>query len=67
MTDLPVLMLNNEPLCLSSGLGEAFLCHLGALFDTPVQQEALVGLEQLQLVSLLQPLLPEQTFHISAS
>lgn len=66
-THLPVLMLNDEPLGLGSGLGKAFLCHLAALFETPLQQEALVGFEQLQLVGLLQLLLPEQTSHMSPS
>lgn len=60
-------MLHNQPLHLGLGLWEAFLCHLAALLDTPVQQEVLVGFEQLELVGLLQPLLPEQTFHISIS
>lgn len=54
-------MLHDEPVGLGSGLGKAFLCHLTALFDTPLQQEALVGFEQLQLVGLLQLLLPKQT------
>lgn len=58
---LPVLMLNDKLLCLSFGLRKSFICHLTALFNTPLQQEALVGLEQLQLVGLLQLLLPEQT------
>lgn len=66
-THLPVLMLDDEPLGLGSGLGKAFLCHLAALFDTPLQQEALVGFEQLQLVGLLQLLPPEQTSHMSPS
>lgn len=60
-------MLDDEPLGLGSGLGKAFVCHLAALFDTPLQQEALVGFEQLQLVGLLQLLLPEQTSHMSPS
>lgn len=54
-------MLDNEPVGLSSGLWKAFPCHLTALLNTPIKQEALVGLEQLQLVGLLQLLLPEQT------
>lgn len=66
-THLPVLMLDDEPLGLGSGLGKAFICHLAALFDTPLQQEALVGFEQLQLVGLLQLLPPEQTSHMSPS
>lgn len=58
---LPVLVVGDELLCLCSALGKASLCHLTTLFDTPVQQEALVGSEQLQLVGLLQLLLPEQS------
>lgn len=58
---LPVLVLHDEPVGLGSGLGKTFLCHLTALFDTPLQQEALVSFKQLQLMSLLQLLLPKQT------
>lgn len=64
---LPVLMLSEELLGLGSGLGKASLYHLAPLFDTPVQQEALVGSEQLQLVGLLQLLLPDQTLSESTS
>ena len=55
-------MLHDEPVRLGSGLGKSFLRHLSALLDTPLQQEALVGFEQLQLVSLLQ-ILPPKTRH----
>lgn len=58
-------MLHDEPVCLSSGLGETFLCHLAALFHTPLQQEALVSFEQLQLVRFLQLLLPKQTKNLN--
>lgn len=58
---LPVLMLDDELLRLCSGLGKASLCHLATLFEAPIQQQALVGLEQLQLMGLLQLLLPEPT------
>lgn len=54
-------MLNDEPVGIGPGLRKAFLCHVTALFDTPLQQEALVGFEQLELVGLLQFLLPKQT------
>lgn len=69
VSHLPVLVLHDETVHFSSGLlGKAFLCHLTALFDTPLQQEALVSFEQLQLVSLLQLLFPEQTAaHMSSS
>lgn len=53
-------MLQDEPLNLSSGLGESFLLHVVALFDAPFQQEALIGFKEHQLVHFLQPLLPEQ-------
>lgn len=59
-THLPVLMLDNEPVGLGSSLWKAFPCHLTALLDSPIKQKALVGFEQLQLVGLLQLLLPEQ-------
>lgn len=56
-------MLHDEPVRLGSGLGKSFLRHLSALLDAPLQQEALVGFEQLQLVSLLQILPPKTRYH----
>lgn len=55
-------MLHDERVGLSSGLGEALLSHLTALFHRPLQQEALVRFEQLQLIGLLQLLFPSTTF-----
>lgn len=56
-------MLHDEPVRLGSGLGKSFLRHLSTLLDAPLQQEALVGFEQLQLVSLLQILPPKTRYH----
>ncbi len=58
-THPPVQMLDDESVCLGSRLGKPFLCHLTTVFHTPLQQEALVGFEQLQLMGLLQLLLPD--------
>ena len=58
---LPVLVLHYESLCLSLAFGKTLVSHLCTLFDVPVQQEALVSLEQLQLVSILQLFLPKRT------
>lgn len=56
-------MLHDEPVRLGSGLGKSFLRHLSTLLEAPLQQEALVGFEQLQLVSLLQILPPKTRYH----
>lgn len=54
-------MLHYEPVCLSPALRKAPLSHVTALLDTPLQQEALVGFKQLQLVGLLELVLPKGT------
>jgi len=59
--DLQVLVLLQEVQGLSSAVGEDLLLELLAPPHAPAQQEALVGPEQLQLVRLLQPLLPGVT------
>lgn len=64
---LPVLMLIEELLGLGSGLGEASVGHVAPLSEAPVQQEALVGSEQLQLLGLLELLPPDQTLSESTS
>ena len=55
---LPVLVFSDHALGLGLALGQTFLCHLRAVLQRHVQQEALVGLEELQLMSIMQALLP---------
>lgn len=58
---LPIPVLHRQPVRLGPGPGKTFVRQLAGLFEAPVQQEALVGFEELQLVGLLQLLLPGQT------